>query len=399
MINTGAIVQQGAGSLEMSDNTVLSNQGTYQFAADSNILSGTAAPNSFVNTATGTVRKTAGTSTSSIEAPFDNQGGIVDAESGTLNSTDSGTNTGGTYIANGTGVVDLTGGKSPTFTGTYTGSGTGRVQLASGTFAGSGAVLNFPSGLFVLSGGTLGGTVTNAGTGFITDTGGTLSGTLTNQGTIVQPSGSLTVSGSLSNAGTYNITLASTGSVTSGAGTFTNTSAGTLELSTSVTATLGSPFANQGGLVATTAASTAGTLVLGGGGTSTGGSYDAATAGGVIDLAGANTSVFTGTYTGTGSGIVGLTLGGAIAPGATGATLDFTAERFLVSNGEFNVQGSTLTNAGTITLTNTSGVVSLAANNYYTGAQHPLTSAAPCSTPAPSSSRVPARWRCLTTRF
>ncbi len=285
----------------MSDNTILSNQKTYQFAADSNILSGTAAPNSFVNTATGTVKKTAGTGTSSIEVPFDNQGGTVDAGSGTLNSTDGGTNTGGTYIANGTGVVDLTGGKSPTFTGTYTGSGTGRVQLASGTFAGSGAVLNFPRGLFVFSGGTLGGTVTNSNAGFITDTGGTLSGTLTNQGTIVQPSGSLAISGSLSNAGTYDIALASTGSVTSGAGTFTNTSAGTLELTTNVTATLASPFANQGGLVETTAAATGGTLVLGGGGTSTGGTYDAAAAGAAIDAAGAATSVWTGTYSGIGA--------------------------------------------------------------------------------------------------
>ena len=176
-------------------------------------------------------------------------------------------------------MVDLTGGKSPTFTGTYTGSGTGRVQLASGTFAGSGAVLNFPSGLFVFSGGTLGGSVTNSTAGFITDSGGTLSGTLTNQGTIVQPSGTLTISGTLSNAGNYNIALASTGSVTSGSGTFTNSSAGTLELTTNVTATLASPFANQGGLVETTAAVSAGSLVLGGGGTSTGGTYDATTRG------------------------------------------------------------------------------------------------------------------------
>ena len=248
MSNTGTIVQQGAGSLEMYDNTILSNQGTYQFAADSNILYGIAAPNSFVNTATGIVKKTASTGTSSIEVPFDNQGGTVDAESGTLNSTDGGTNTGGTYIANGTGVVDLTGGKSPTFTGTYTGSGTGRVQLASGTLAigTGGATFNFPSGLFVFSGGTLSGTLTNASTGFITVSGGTLGGTLNNQGTIIQPSGILTLNGSLSNAGTYDIALASTGNVTTGSGVFTNINTGILELTTNVTATLKSPFANQG---------------------------------------------------------------------------------------------------------------------------------------------------------
>ena len=203
--------------------------------------------------------------------------------------------------------------------------------------------------------------------GSLTVSGGTLGGTLNNQGTIIQPSGILTLTGSLSNAGTYDIALASTGNVTTGSGVFTNINTGILELTTNVTATLNSPFANQGGTVETTAAVTAGTLVLGGGGTSTGGSYDASAVGGAIDLAGANTSVFTGTYTGTGGGIVGLSLGGAIAPGAAGATLDFTAEQFQVSSGGFNVQGNTLTNAGTITLTNPSGVVQLFANNYYTG--------------------------------
>ena len=141
----------------------------------------------------------------------------------------------------------------------------------------------------------------------------------------------MTLNGSLSNAGTYDIALAATGTATTGNGIFTNTSAGILELTTNVTATLKSPFANQGGMVETTAAVTAGTLVLGGGGTSTGGTYDAAAAGGAIDLAGAVTSVFTGTYTWHGRGLIELSLDGAIAPGAAGATLDFTTESLSVS--------------------------------------------------------------------
>ena len=314
MSNTGTIVQQGAGSLEMYDNTILSNQGTYQFAADSNILYGSAAPNSFVNTAAGIVKKTASTGTSSIEVPFDNQGGTVDAESGTLNATDGGTNTGGTYIANGTGVVDLTGGKSPTFTGTYTGSGSGRVQLASGTLAigTGGATFNFPSGLFVFSGGTLTGTLTNASTGFITVSGGTLGGTLNNQGTIIQPSGTLTLNGSLSNAGTYDIALASSGTVTTGSGVFTNTSAGTLELTTQCHRHPQEPVRQSGG----------------NGGDDGGGDGRDVGAGrrrhehwrhattprpwaGRSIWPAPSTSVFTGIYTGSGGGVVGLSLGGA----------------------------------------------------------------------------------------
>jgi RHS repeat-associated protein len=367
--NSGTIVQQGTGSVEMFDNVILSNQGTYQFAADSSILFGNAPPNSFVNTASGLVEKTAGAGTSSIAVPFDNQGGTVDAESGTLQATRGGTSTGGTYTANGSGVVDLTGGSNPTFTGTYTGSGSGRVQLASGTLTigSGGATFNFTTnGLFVFFGGTLTGALTNANTGFLTVTGGTLSGTLNNQGTITQTGGPLTLNGGLSNAGTYNVALTATGNVTAGGGTFTNTSTGILELSTNVSATLASPFANQGGMVETTAGVTAGTLVLGGGGTSTGGTYDAVAAGGAIDLAGGATSVFSGTYSGSGAGTIELSQGGSIAAGTSGATLAFTTESFQVSNGAFNLQGHTLTNTGTITLTSSS-TIGLYANNFFAG--------------------------------
>ena len=172
----------------------------------------------------------------------------MDAESGTLDGTDGGTNTGGTYIANGSGVVDLTGGKSPTFTGTYTGSGNGRVQLASGTFTvgHGGATFNFPSGLLVFSGGTLNGALTNASTGYLTIKGGTLGGTINNQGTITQTSGTLTLNGSISNAGTDDIALSVSGTVDTGGGTLTNTSTGTLELTSTVTATLNEPIRQPG---------------------------------------------------------------------------------------------------------------------------------------------------------
>ena len=219
LINTGTIVQQGAGSLEMYDNTILSNQGTYQFAADSNILYGSAAPNSFVNTATGVVKKTAGTGTSSIEVPFDNQGGTVDAESGTLTLADGGTSTGGTYIANGSGVIDLTGGSSPTFTGTYTGSGTGAYSMASGTLVigAAGATFDFPSGLFTWSGGTFTGTLTNASAGFITISGVSAAGTFDNLGTITQTGGSLNVVNSgtfTASSGTVNLSGGNGGTLT-----------------------------------------------------------------------------------------------------------------------------------------------------------------------------------------
>ena len=331
--NTGTIVQQGTGSLQLNDGVQVSNAGTYQFSADSNILSvGLGNIGSVVNTATGTIEKTAGTGTSSIAVPFANQGGTLDAESGTLNLTAGGTSTGGTYDANGTGIVDVTGGSNPAFTGTYTGSGTGRVQLASGTLTigSSSATFNFPNGLFVWSGGTLAGpgTLTNASTGFMTISGGTLNGTLHNQGTITQTGGTLTLNGSLNNVGTYNLTPTANDTVITGGGTLTNTSTGILELSTNVIATLLSPFANQIGTVQTTAAVTSGTLVLGGGGSSSGGTYNATSAGAAIDLAGTNLSNFTGTYSGSGAGTVGLFRGGTIGVSAKPST---TPPRFWTS--------------------------------------------------------------------
>jgi RHS repeat-associated protein len=349
---------------------VLSNAGTYQFTADSGIAFGNDSP-SVVNL--GLFEKTAGSGSSGIGVPFNNQGGTVDAESGTL-VLNSGTSTGGTYDANGSGVIDLTGGASPTFTGVYTGTGTGLVRLNAGTLniGAAGATFNFTrKGLFAFSGGTLAGpgVLTNLGTGFMTVTGGTLAATLTNQGSITQTDGTLTISGGLSNQGVYTISLAATGTAITGAGTFTNTSL--VQLTTSVVATIADPFANQGGTVQTTAAATTGTLVLGGGGVSTGGTYNATAAGASIDLAGTATSLLSGAYTGAGAGTVGLARGGVLAVNAAGVTLDFTAEAFVDAFGYFNLFGHTLTNAGAITLTNPAQgstiTASVFANNFFQG--------------------------------
>jgi RHS repeat-associated protein len=218
-VNAGAIVQ-GAGDAEMFDNIILSNQGTYQFTANSNLLFGNAPPNSFVNTPTGIVKKTGGTGTSRIDVPFNNQGGTVDAESGTLTLGGGGTSSGGSYVANGTAVLDWAG-NNLTLTGTYTGSGTGRVQFRVGavTIDSGGATFNFPSGQFVWLSGTLSGTLTNAGSGFLTFSNVTPGGTFNNQGTITQTAGNLNVinSGTITdNSGTLSAINNSTITITSG---------------------------------------------------------------------------------------------------------------------------------------------------------------------------------------
>ncbi len=78
-----------------------------------------------------------------LATPFDNQGGTVDVELGQLSFSGGGTLNGGNLIANGRGVLDLTGGSTITITGAITGTGTGLIELASGKLVvGSGGPLS-----------------------------------------------------------------------------------------------------------------------------------------------------------------------------------------------------------------------------------------------------------------
>ena len=60
------------------------------------------------------------------------------------------------------------------------------------------------------------------------------------------------------------------------------------------------------------------------------------------------TKTWTGTYTGTGPGTLTFT-GGTIVAGAAGATLNFPAGFFTITN-DSNINGTTFTNTGTITV-------------------------------------------------
>src|SRR5262249_41566940 len=83
--NTGTVAQ-GAGHLQVNEGVQLSNAGLYQIAGDGSVVyTGLGVIGSIVNTATGTFKKTAGSGTSGLGMPFANQGGTLDAESGTLN--------------------------------------------------------------------------------------------------------------------------------------------------------------------------------------------------------------------------------------------------------------------------------------------------------------------------
>jgi RHS repeat-associated protein len=325
-------------NVQLTDKVIFKNEGSFFFTGDSNVSSDDNIA-SFLNTATGVFEKQAGTGGSQVSGTnsFNNQGGTVAANTGTL-TINSGVNTGGTYNAQTGAILSIAG----HYSGTYTGSGGGTIRIQSSnsfTVDPAGVTLNFPAGLFNVVGGTLdlaGNTLTNAGTltigpggstGAIVandmNTGTNLGGTLLNNGTIVE-AGNLNLSDSVSiqNNSVYDFTA--DGSISTSAGTsLTNTATGTFEKTggtgnSSIGATL--LFNNQGGTVS----ATSGTLQLGGG-TSTGGTYNAA-AGAAIDLTGgtngAQSPTFTGTYTGSGAGTVEV-IAGQLQIGGGGASFNF----------------------------------------------------------------------------
>src|SRR5262249_49892123 len=138
----------------------LNNSGLYDIQADVTFFRNFLVAVGFNNT--GTLRKSAGTGTASINIPFTGNGGTVDSESGNLTIA-GGSHTNGRFSAGISGnpqaVVQLAG--DHIFSGTFTGTGSGSVQWNGSTFTAgpTGATLNFPPSLFrwisgVVDGGT-----------------------------------------------------------------------------------------------------------------------------------------------------------------------------------------------------------------------------------------------------
>ena len=118
----------------------------------------------------GLVRKSRGAGTSSIGAmagdpnlPFNNLGGTVAVDNGTLVLNGGGSSAGGTFSVAAGAVLDVTGGSGVTWSGLMTGSGAGQVQFNGGYINASALTVNFPDGLFQWNGGLWEGTVTNLG--------------------------------------------------------------------------------------------------------------------------------------------------------------------------------------------------------------------------------------------
>ncbi len=161
LYNLGWVRHTGAAGLDIQQNAAFVNRtnGTYDFEGDGRVYTDDDGPQNFYNY--GVLRKSGGTNTSTISISFDNLGGTVDVESGTLALANSGSSTNGAFTVGAGAALDLTGGQSPTWAGTMAGQGAGAVMLDSGTLTTTFALLNFTDGLFQWSGGSWAGSATN----------------------------------------------------------------------------------------------------------------------------------------------------------------------------------------------------------------------------------------------
>jgi hypothetical protein len=273
--NQGTLIQTGTGTLSLGGG---GETFTNQAGALYDIESDAGVDNSYIFVNQGTIRKSGGNGTSVISSLQFRNSGILNVETGTLESNASGTSTGGNFLVAAGATLDLTGGQSPTYTGTYTGSGAGTVALASGTLniGNDGATFDFPPGLFQWTSGTLfipvSATLTNSGdltapvadrifldidgNGAMVNNGSfTVSGngrfdlegtgTLTNTGTMTFAGGGQEFVGSILNAGT--IIQTDTGTLNLNANsTLTNQPGALYDLQSDAGITSYGTFVNQG---------------------------------------------------------------------------------------------------------------------------------------------------------
>jgi hypothetical protein len=261
---TGNLVLNGSSSGTTSTTFEVPAGSTYNFASNSGVKNGGNSGGIIANA--GTIEKTAGIGTSIIGSGLNNSAAIV-VNTGTLAlATAGGTNTGGSFSVAGGAVLDLTGGSTVSYGGTFTGSGAGQIQLNSGTIqvvGGSvGATFNFPTGLFVWSGGTINtnrsplnipstGTVQVTGLNGESLTGG---GTLNIAGKVAQTGvGSLTIGGgatlNIQSGGSFNLQSNAAIPVGNGGGLVAVSAGGTFSKSAGTsTATVSATVSNSGAI-------------------------------------------------------------------------------------------------------------------------------------------------------
>jgi YD repeat-containing protein len=392
LLNQGTLAITAGSGLPMAANSVIDNSGTLDLTGDGDATG--SSPSGTINN-TGTLEKSGGSGTSDISASFNDQGGKIEVDSGTLALGDGGsiaTSAGGNYQVAPAAMLQINDTRS--ISGSFVGSGGGVVQLnAMITVDSAGATFDFPAGMLQWTANGLAApatgaapTVTNTGTVLIPDGDGiNLDGlTLVNTGTVQLGQGSgagldlnnFTV---INNEGTFDFDGADS---LGGDGTINNTSTGAVLASAPPTLSTDigqETFNDLGGTIGVQS----GTLDLGQG-VSQGGTYTVAP-GADLELSNGSDRTISGTFTGSGGGTVSInTSDHSLNLADSGATFDFPAGMLQLvgcsiaaltpgadpvllnsgfitvpANGEFALNAGTLENVGTVTVTGESAAFSI----------------------------------------
>jgi hypothetical protein len=351
--NGAAAVWAGSRGLALNNGAVLNNEpaATFDIQGD-NPITTSGLTGAFNNA--GDLTKSAGTGVTTVNTPLNNSG-TVEVRAGTLALADGGF-AGGTFTVTAPGTLNFNGGQY-TLTGTSTVTGNGRVLFSGSTF---GSNVTNVAGVYSVTGGT---TVSGGTANFISDvtipgltfTGGTLTGVggVTVTGLLAWSGGTMSGSGqtyangginltggtlsgrTLNNAGTA--TWSGTGGLSAGNGAVWNNLPGSTFLITSDRTFTVSSFAevlfNNAGVIRKTASSDVteidlavnntglvdvqtGTLVLGGGGVSSGAFTVGAPAtlgfGAGPGLQATTTLTLGSSVTGAGRVVFGMTFSGGV---------------------------------------------------------------------------------------
>lgn len=194
--NQGTIVNQGTGLFYLNGGIFTNAAGALFEQQGDSPLSGTdqfTNAGRFINE--GTFRKSAGAGSVTWNTRLENgANGVIEINAGTMNFSRGGSSTGGTFLVSAGSVLGLTGtGDIFDWAGVFTGTGPGLIQMSSLLRGGEGsipAILNFPQGIFQVTGGQLLGSLVNNGfidlaasSGVFTRAGITNNGTFIHSGT------------------------------------------------------------------------------------------------------------------------------------------------------------------------------------------------------------------------
>lgn len=349
-VSVHSVTIESNGGLNFVNNTILQAVNYYFQGDGATTRNGSAG----MVLAGGTMEKTAGTNTFTIEpgTVLNSSGGTVAVDSGTLALPgDNSYYSNGVFNASSNATLLLAPQNNQvTMAGTFTGSGAGNVLFNAGTIVGNpSATFDLTGGLFQWNGGVFAGAINNSGTMNLTTNDGIMANQslFFNSGLFRQAEGGRL--GFLGNGGgttafynlagaTYEFATNTSMYVANCCGTIFFQNQGLLIKDGGTNASsVGIDFNNLGGTVEVTS----GQLTLNSGSSSNGTLL--ATAGTSIDLTGGGSATWAGQITGGGSGQTLLSSGTMI--GSPGVTLAFSGDFFQWSGGSF---AGVMTNTGVL---------------------------------------------------